>query len=398
MGFIRISELSKEYLGFSSPKNRILAGLSFGYLGIDTKFQALKDIHLSANPGDAIGIIGRNGAGKSTLLKILSGVIRAESGHMEVSGSIRALLELSVGFNPELSGEENVYYNGLVWGYKPNEIQEIMDSVFEFAGLSEFRKVPLKNYSSGMGMRLGFSLATAKRPDILIVDEALAVGDASFQQKCIRRFKDFLSKGSIVILVSHDLSLVSHFCNRVLLLERGKLLFDGEPKKAVENYMLLLADPENPDFSKTGSHSFGDYLENLEVYFSKDDNRSPDLLFVGSEISLCIEFVTKQKLDDLTVGFHIDDEKGVRVFGTNTFHLGKNPGNIGQGAKKKIRFGFPVNFAEGKYSLGVSLHRGENHIEGSYFWGESLHVFEVERVGVPKSVGLAYLPVRVKFD
>ncbi|WP_411821875.1 ABC transporter ATP-binding protein [Leptospira sp. 'Mane'] len=397
MGFIRLSNLSKEYLGFSSPKNRILAGLSFGYLGIDTRFQALKDIHLSANPGDAIGIIGRNGAGKSTLLKILSGVIRAEKGDMEVHGSIRALLELSVGFNPELSGEENIYYNGLVWGYKPDEIQEIMNSVFEFAGLAEFRKVPLKNYSSGMGMRLGFSLATAKRPEILIVDEALAVGDASFQQKCIRRFRDFLEQGSIVILVSHDLTLVSHFCNRVLLLEKGKLLFDGEPRKAVENYMLLLADPANPDFSKKDPLSFGEYLENLEVYFSKDNNRSPDLLFVGSEISLCIEFKTKQTLSDLTVGFHIDDEKGVRVFGTNTFHLGKKLGNVEANEKKRIRFQFPVNFAEGKYSLGVSLHRGENHTEGTYFWGESIHPFEVERVGIPKSVGLAYLPVSVEF-
>ncbi len=155
MGSIKVSHLTKEYYGFSKPSKRILAGLTFGYLGIDTRFTALKDISFEAVPGEAIGIIGRNGAGKSTLLKILAGVTKEESGTKIIKGSVRALLELSVGFNSELSGEENVYFNGLVWGYKPAQISKLMDEVFDFAGLADFRKVPLKNYSSGMAMRLG---------------------------------------------------------------------------------------------------------------------------------------------------------------------------------------------------------------------------------------------------
>ncbi|TGN19204.1 ABC transporter ATP-binding protein [Leptospira idonii] len=398
MGSIRIKSLSKEYLGFSKPHRRILAGLSFGYWGIDTRYRALSDIHLNAKQGEAIGIIGRNGAGKSTLLKVLCGVIQAEEGEIEIEGTLRALLELSVGFNPELSGEENVYYNGLVWGYQPNEIREIMDSVFEFAGLTEFRKIPLKNYSSGMSMRLGFSLATARRPDILIVDEALAVGDAGFQQKCLNRFYEFLAQGSIVLVVSHDLSLVSHFCKRVILLEKGKLLFDGEPKKAIENYMHLLANPENLEFIDSNPLSLGDYIESLHISFLQNDRPGPDLLFVGGETCLQIELQAKQDLTDVTVGFHIDDGKGVRVFGTNSLLLGEKIPSLKRSETRKVQFRFPVHFSEGKYSLGVAVHKGETHMEGSYFWGESIHDFEVERVGVNKSVGLAYFPVEVRIS
>ncbi len=396
MGRIQVSQLTKEYLGFSSPSKRILAGLTFGYFGIDTRFLALKNITFTANPGEAIGIIGKNGAGKSTLLKLLAGVTKAESGSISVRGSVRALLELSVGFNSELSGEENVYFNGLVWGYNPKQIESLMDEIFSFAGLEDFRKVPLKNYSSGMGMRLGFSLATAIRPDILIVDEALAVGDASFQQKCLKRFDQFLKEGSIVLFVSHDLGLVTHFCKRILVLDKGNLLFDGTPREGIERYMHLLAESE-PSLQKEHDDSqFGPYLSELIVELRKGDLILPNLTFVGEEISLKINFKSKLKLENLTVGFHIDDGKGIRIFGTNTKLLGESPLQIGPHVNAYVTFTFPVNFSEGKYSIGVAFHEGESHLEGSYLWKENLYNFEVERVNLPKSVGTAYLPVQVE--
>ncbi len=398
MGNIEISNLTKEYLGFSSASKRILAGLTFGYLGIDTRYLALDGISFQAKPGEAIGIIGRNGAGKSTLLKILAGVSQAEAGRLSVNGSIRALLELGVGFNAELSGEENVYYNGLVWGYKPEEIKSLFFEIFEFAGLHEFRNVPLKNYSSGMAMRLGFSLATAIRPEILIVDEALAVGDASFQQKCLKRFEEFLKLGSIVLFVSHDLGLVTHFCKRVLLLDKGKLLFDGSPREGIENYMQLLASDESKVGSLEGNATFGSYLSQLQVRICKDQAVLPNICFVGDLVTLEIQFTAALPMESLTVGFHIDDEKGLRIFGTNTKLLGHASLELGLAETMKVAFTFPVNFREGKYSIGIALHKGESHLEGSYLWSESVYNFEVERVNLPKSVGTVYLPVSVESD
>ncbi|TGL87817.1 ABC transporter ATP-binding protein [Leptospira congkakensis] len=387
MTSVVLENLSKDYHGFSKPWKRILTGLSFGYFGIDSKFTALRSLNLRVGSGEILGIIGRNGAGKSTLLKLITGVIRKDKGSLTVNGSVRALLELSVGFNPELSGEENVYYNGLVWGYKPSEIRELIDSIFEFAELSEFRKAPLKNYSSGMAMRLGFSLATAKRPDILIVDEALAVGDASFQQKCLKRIKEFSNLGSCILVVSHDLGLISYFCTRVVLLNKGTMLFDGNPKEAIEEYMHVLAGAAEPS-----SIHKSESIQNIHVSLKNPKGIDTRHHFLGEQATLRIEFQTTKPVTEGTIGFHIDSEKGIRIFGTNSHHLGKPNINLNAQERLVVEFQFPIQFGEGKYSLGVSIHKGESHIEGSYFWGESVLDFEVERGKVGKFVGVCHLP------
>ncbi|TGL45079.1 ABC transporter ATP-binding protein [Leptospira perdikensis] len=387
MASVVLENLSKDYHGFSKPWKRILAGLSFGYFGIDSKFTALQSIDLKVGPGEILGIIGRNGAGKSTLLKLITGVISKDKGNLVVNGSVRALLELSVGFNPELSGEENVYFNGLVWGYKPSEIKELTDSIFEFAELNEFRNSPLKNYSSGMAMRLGFSLATAKRPDILIVDEALAVGDASFQQKCLKRIDEFSKSGSCILVVSHDLGLISYFCTRAVLLNKGSLLLDGSPKAVIEEYMHVLAGATEPS-SVQASESIRD------IHIALNDPKGQETRhhFLGEKATLRIEFQTTKPIIDGTIGFHIDNEKGIRIFGTNSHHLGYQNLNFPMGERSIVEFQFPIQFSEGKYSLGVSIHKGESHIEGSYFWGESVFDFEVERGKIGKFVGICHLP------
>ncbi|PJZ44720.1 ABC transporter ATP-binding protein [Leptospira brenneri] len=382
-----LENLSKDYHGFSKPWKRILAGLSFGYFGIDSNFTALRSLSFRVDPGEILGIIGRNGAGKSTLLKLITGVIRKDKGNLFVNGSVRALLELSVGFNPELSGEENVYYNGLVWGYKPSEIKELTDSIFEFAELNEFRKTPLKNYSSGMAMRLGFSLATAKRPDILIVDEALAVGDASFQQKCLKRIKEFSNLGSCILVVSHDLGLISYFCTRVILLNKGSILFDGNPKDAIEEYMYVLAGG-----SETSTAHNSETIKDIQIFLKNPKGLDTRHHFLGEKATLRIEFQTIRPITEGTIGFHIDSEKGIRIFGTNSHHLGKPNLTLNGPERSVVEFQFPIQFGEGKYSLGVSIHKGESHIEGSYFWGESVLDFEVERGKIEKFVGLSYLP------
>ncbi|TGK15698.1 ABC transporter ATP-binding protein [Leptospira fluminis] len=389
---IRVEGIRKIYSGYSRPWNRLWNALTFGYFGSDIKFIALDNIGFSADKGEILGIIGRNGAGKSTLLKLLTGVSRPDSGKMEKRGSVRSILELGVGFNPELSGEENLYYNGLVWGLDPEELLSSMDEIFRFAGLSEFKKVPLKNYSSGMTMRLGFALATVKRPDILIVDEALAVGDASFQQKCLTRFRKFSEEGTLTLIVSHDLELLKSVCTRILILEKGRLVYDGEPVRGFREYMQIIAASSAAEGTVLEPRE--SILDSVTIRLSHGNRTNPSLLPVGAEVELSITAKFNRGVDRLTFGFHIDDHRGIRSFGTNTFHLGKELRGIREGEWVHASFRFPLNFSSGKYSLGVALHSGESHVEGSYLWRDGVLEFELERLDLSKFEGVAWIPVQ----
>ncbi|UOG55496.1 ABC transporter ATP-binding protein [Leptospira noguchii] len=422
---LKVENLSKVYFGFSGPFQRILNVLSLGFWGNDVQYDALKNVSFQVFSGEIVGLIGRNGAGKSTLLKVLTGVSSYSSGKILKTGSIRSILELGVGFNPELSGEENLYYNGLVWGLSPNEIRSSMDEIFEFSGLTEFKNIPIKQYSSGMVMRLGFALATFSRPDILIVDEALAVGDASFQQKCLRRFRSFQEQGTMTLIVSHDLELLKSVCSRILILEKGKLVFDGDPIKGFREYMQIIANsgsgqettfPVQKDsivesfsvnldllkYSQNSSSAIQDleklsgkiYRSGIEGDFKYEDLTNPKIFPVGCEVEISIHVIFKNEIPDLTVGFHIDDSRGIRVFGTNTFHL-KNPlKNIRVGESVTAKFRLPLNFSAGKYSLGIALHEGDNHVGNNYLWKDGIISFELERLDLPKFEGVAWLPVQ----
>ncbi|RHX93071.1 ABC transporter ATP-binding protein [Leptospira stimsonii] len=390
---LKVENLHKVYNGFSGPSKRILNVLTLGFFGNDVRYDALKDISFQVEPGEIVGLIGRNGAGKSTLLKVLTGVSSYASGKITKNGTLRSILELGVGFNPELSGEENLYYNGLVWGLSPKEISSSMDEIFEFSGLKEFKNIPIKQYSSGMVMRLGFALATFSRPDILIVDEALAVGDASFQQKCLHRFRSFQEKGTMTLIVSHDLELLKSVCSRVLILEKGKLVFDGDPVEGFREYMQIIAD------SGSGEESIlplqkDSPLENLSLSLKYKGQINPKILPVGAEIEIEVGAKFQKDIPDLTVGFHIDDARGIRAFGTNTFHLGNSLKNILAGESITANFRLPLNFSAGKYSLGLALHEGDNHVGQSYLWKDGILSFELERLDLPKFEGAAWLPVK----
>ncbi|MBM9502498.1 ABC transporter ATP-binding protein [Leptospira sp. 201903071] len=390
---LKVENLHKVYNGFSGPSKRILNVLTLGFFGNDIRYNALKDISFRVEPGEIVGLIGRNGAGKSTLLKVLTGVSSYASGKITKNGSLRSILELGVGFNPELSGKENLYYNGLVWGLSPKEITSSMDEIFEFSGLKEFQNIPIKQYSSGMVMRLGFALATFSRPDILIVDEALAVGDASFQQKCLHRFRSFQERGTMTLIVSHDLELLKSVCSRVLILEKGKLVFDGDPVEGFREYMQIIAD------SGFGEESIlplqkDSPLENLSLSLKYKGQTNPKILPVGAEIEIEVGVKFTKDIPDLTVGFHIDDARGIRAFGTNTFHLGNSLKNILAGESVTANFRLPLNFSAGKYSLGLALHEGDNHVGNSYLWKDGILSFELERLDLPKFEGAAWLPVK----
>ena len=383
---ISIHGLQKDYTGFSGPLDRIISGLSFGFAGGKVRFTALKNINLEIGSGEIVGIIGQNGAGKSTLLKIISGVSSFEKGELKTNGSLRSILELGVGFNPELSGRENVFYNGLVWGFSPAEMKILSPEIFRFSGMEDFIDVPLKNYSSGMVMRLGFALATANRPDILLVDEALAVGDAVFQQKSLQRFRDFHQAGSSVVIVSHDLNLLKSLCTRILVMDHGKIIYDGAPARAYEEYMKVIGG------SKHSGVPTGEFAS-VKATLVANNQTNPKVLAVGSKVALNVTLKPKADMDGLTVGFHITDSKGLRSFGTNT-HLMKKSVQLKKGRTATCTFDFPLNLGPGKYSVGVSVHRGESHADSCYYWNDNAITLELENFNFSRFEGSAWLPVR----
>jgi ABC-type polysaccharide/polyol phosphate transport system ATPase subunit len=239
---LEVNNVSMRYV-FSMEKVDSLKEFFFKKVKGQVKykeFYALRDISFKLSAGDILGVIGHNGAGKSTLLKIISGVIKPTSGSVEVKGRIAPMIELGAGFDENLSGRENIYLNGLILGYPKSFLREKEQSIVEFAELGEFIDIPVKNYSSGMKARLGFSIATCMEPQILIVDEVLSVGDAKFQKKCHQRMQSLIDRGTTILLVSHSLSDIQRLCSRVLWLEKGSIKVDGPTQEVLSLYSQLL--------------------------------------------------------------------------------------------------------------------------------------------------------------
>ena len=237
---IRISGLTKVYRLYDKPSDRLKEALGFGGKKRYHELYALKNVSFDVKRGETVGIIGTNGSGKSTILKIITGVLSPTEGTVTADGRISALLELGAGFNMEYTGVENIYLNGTMMGFSEKEIEERMDSILSFADIGEFVHQPVKTYSSGMFVRLAFAVAINIDPEILIVDEALSVGDVFFQAKCYHKFEEFRAQGKTILFVSHDLGSVARYCDRVILLNKGDKLAEGEPQKMVDLYKKLL--------------------------------------------------------------------------------------------------------------------------------------------------------------
>lgn len=239
---IKVTQVSKIYKLYDSPSARLRDALGLSRGKSCREHQALRGVDLEVKKGETIGIIGTNGSGKSTLLKIITGVIAPSSGEVEVAGRISALLELGAGFNQEYTGIENVYLQGTMMGFSREEIAGKMDDILEFADIGEFVNQPVKTYSSGMFVRLAFAVAINIEPEILIVDEALSVGDVFFQAKCYRKFEEFKELGKTILFVSHDLSSITKYCDRAVLLNKGVKVMEGTPKEAVDQYKMALVE------------------------------------------------------------------------------------------------------------------------------------------------------------
>lgn len=382
MAMLQLQNVSKDYSGFVSHSDRILCALSLGLYRGRRRFPALQNLNASFSGGQIVGLIGANGAGKSTLLRLLSGISRPDTGRIIFHGTVRAILELGVGFNAELTGMQNILYNGILWGYHPRTLKGEARSILEFAGLLHCADEAVKTYSTGMQMRLAFSLATHQRTDLLLVDEALAVGDAAFQQRCIDRFRQYRNRDSLVIVVSHDMSLLADIADRIVLLDRGQLLADGQPASVISEYMHRLAATS---FSDDAGHEVVNRYAVRLLDTTEQERRS---FFCGDSAILEIDVQTAQALDDITAGFHVHDAKGLRIFGTNT-HLMNVPLNLEKGANR-LRFAIQLNAGPGSYTLGISLHRGRMHTTDCYLWTDTALSFELESRPGHGSDGAAY--------
>lgn len=390
-----VSGLGKNYRGFKGFRERVFSALSLGLYGGSQRFPALSDLEFAGGEngsGEIIGVIGANGAGKSTLLRILSGVSQPDVGRAQVTGTIRSVLELGVGFSPDLTGRENVFYNGRLWGYRARQLLDAMDAIFEFARLSDYIDRPFGTYSTGMQMRLGFALATFERSDVLLIDEALAVGDASFQQRCIQRFQEFRDAGSVILVVSHDLYLMQHVCDRLLLLDQGRLIMDGSPKAVVGRYMNLLAEQS---FDRPASRITAEEYRIRLLDGDEITERERAVWISGEAARVVIELSPREALSDVTIGIHISDRRGVQAFGINSRQLGQSL-DLGARQRTRLEYRLALNLGPGLYTLGFSVHRGLTHTSDCYLWEDHLVDFEVEAPAETPFIGMSFLEPRFR--
>ena len=305
-----LSSAWARFRGKEDPNSRITAVNDLNTVnGVGTVW-ALKDINLKVNQGEILGIIGKNGAGKSTLLKILSRITSPTNGNAKIRGRIASLLEIGTGFHPELTGRENIYLNGAIMGMTKKEISTKLDAIIDFSGIEKYIDTPVKRYSSGMGVRLGFSVAAHLEPEILLIDEVLAVGDAEFQKKCLGKMEDIASEGRTVLFVSHRISAIRSLCNRGILLDKGKLIFDGKIDETINHYTSKTL--ENFTLSKNFKITQNN-ISLIQIEISKKE------IISGDGFELKFSFEKKDNLDYMSdISFHLVDEFGHLVYTGST--------------------------------------------------------------------------------
>ena len=384
---VELSNVSKMYRVYRSSLDRLKDWISLGRKKRYKEFWALKDINLEVEKGTMLGIVGQNGAGKSTLLSIISGITAPTTGSVEVNGRVSALLELGIGFHPELTGRKNVLLNGRMLGLSREELEERLPEIVAFSELGEFIDRPLRTYSSGMYVRLGFSMAINIDPEILIIDEVLAVGDAYFQQKCVRKIRELKDNGITILFVSHDAAAVRMLCDEAVLVDEGRIIDRGNPMDVLDHYNGLIAKKairnehfiiEKKRVGGVNSYRSGNFYAVVKDVKLLDENG--DVLHnvtTGQRVRLVAHIVFWQDVKDPTVGFSIRDRFGNNVFGTNSYHLKKFFGEVKRGEEITVEYEFDMNVGVGLYTISVTVHLLDVHLFGTFFWGDNLLSFSV---------------------
>lgn len=399
MGTISVSNLGKAYKSYPTRWSRLLEWIDPRGRSRHQLHWVLKGLNFTVHPGEAVGIIGVNGAGKSTLLKMIAGTAKPTTGSVQTTGRVVALLELGMGFHPEFTGRQNVVMSGQLLGYSSAEIDALMPAIEEFAEVGNYIDEPVRVYSSGMQMRLAFSVATATRPDVLIVDEALSVGDAYFQHKSFDRIRTFRSEGTTLLLVSHDKQAIQAICDRAILLNAGQMELQGVPEQVMDAYNALLVRKEKSGFRQqetvTGKVQTvsGTGEAALDVIALLNESGEPvEILQVGQPVTLSVSVDVKADLPELVMGYMIKDRLGQPVFGTNSHHLKQVLADVKAGQRYVYRFSFDANLGEGTYSIAVALHASESHVAGNFEWRDLALIFNVVNTCKPTFVGVSWLP------
>ena len=359
---------------------------------------AVRDVSLRLDEGEVVGIIGRNGAGKSTLLKMVMGVILPDEGNVTVSGRVTGLLELGTGFNALLSGYDNIAFNAALLGMTPAEVARQRDAIIAFSELQAAIHNPLRTYSSGMIMRLAFSIAVHADPVCLVVDEALAVGDAHFQQKCMRRIAEFRKAGGSILFVSHDMNAVKVLCDRAVVLEEGAIAASGTPESAVNYYNRMIAAMEGEDMALVApleqrghaATSYGNGALGIVGGRLIGADSGGSSVASGEVADLVIDVHANQAIDDASLGIMIRDRLGQDIFGTNTHHMGQ-PLRFAAGEDRRFVFRMPMNLSPGRYTVTVALHSDDTHLSDCYHWCDNLLEFEVAGYLGPRFNGICRL-------
>jgi lipopolysaccharide transport system ATP-binding protein len=402
MGHLRVSGLGKGYKRYPNRWARAGEWLTWSRMCRHELIWVLRDVSFDIRAGQAVGIVGQNGAGKTTLLKLITGTTAPTTGSVTVGGRVAALLELGMGFHPYFTGRQNVFMAGQLLGFSNEEIAAKLPDIERFAEIGSYIDEPVRTYSSGMQVRLAFSIATAIRPDILIVDESLAVGDAYFVHKCIARIREFKSRGTTLLFVSHDPGAVKSLCDRAILLEHGVVVRDGSPDAVLDYYNATIAKREADYAIKEIEHEYGKSrttrsgngrarildVETLESGASARAIRS------GGAVTIRVHMMIEAPIDDLTVGFLIRDRLGNDIFGTNTHYLNVPPPELEPGRRYQADFGIPcLALGTGNYSISVALHSHGNHLSNNYDWWDQAAVFQVVPGNGPVSIGVCALPL-----
>lgn len=413
MTAIELENISKRYRLYPSNKARLKEAVSFGRIKGGRDFWALKDVNLKIEPGTSLGLLGRNGAGKSTLLQIISGVLQPTGGTVSVRGRISALLQLGAGFKPEFTGRENAVMNGLLLGIDRREMLDRLDEISAFADIGEFMDQPVKSYSSGMRARLGFAVAVNVDPEILLVDEALSVGDGVFRHTGIRRMRELQESGATVIFVSHSASQVMSFCNAAALLHKGRLLASGEAREVVDEYNALLAhesadsgftseEPdddapsfkEDPALKKRGDrfrHGSGEAsIQNVEVL---DERGTPtQLADPNSPMTVRIHARFAEDVEECAFDMTLRNRAGLDIFSTGTRPQKAHVGKARAGDVAVVDFTFVPTLQSSSYSVAAGISANGSALD----WIDVATTFKIGRPEGRKAYsGLVHLPTEV---
>jgi lipopolysaccharide transport system ATP-binding protein len=405
MGAIVVSGLGKAYKQYPTRWSR-LSEWVLPWLGARHKLKwVLQDVSFEVSPGEAVGLIGINGAGKSTLLKLITGTTTPTTGSVWMEGRVAALLELGMGFHPDFTGRQNVYMAGQLLGMGVDEISALMPQIEAFAEIGDYMDQPVRVYSSGMQMRVAFSVATARRPDILIVDEALSVGDAYFQHKSFDRIRKFREQGTTLLLVSHDKQAIQSVCDRAILLDGGKLAKQGNPEEIMDYYNALIAERENAtvQLKETEDGKVQTISGTGEATVSSiallDENGQPvEVVDVGAPVTLQVKVQTRAPIPRMVLGYMIKDRLGQPMYGTNT-HLKDLPlEDVAAGEEVVYRFAFPMNLGPGTYSVATAIVSTETHLVNNYEWRDLALVFTVINMRRAHFEGSAWLDPAIEIE